>query len=247
MSNELDTLATALYVQIDDALKAQPQLAPWRPKIGITPMLSDAELVTLAVLSVLLGFTSERRWLRYARTQLKAMFPSLPGQPAYNRRLRHVSGLVMHMIRMLAADTTLWSDDVWMADSTPIECGRSRETAKRSQLAGWAQYGYCASHSRYFWGLHARAGPVGFPDAADLLRRRPARGCGRGGSRLRRAGRLLGCPPDGTACWLSSCGPVAGQEEEMTADRGHTFFPPGSSATPCARHGRRARSSVWCP
>jgi hypothetical protein len=38
-------------------------------------------------------------------------------------------------------------------DSTPVECGRSRQTTKRSALAGWAQYGYCASHSRYFWGL----------------------------------------------------------------------------------------------
>ena len=54
---------------------------------------------------------------------------------------------------MLAADTSLWSDDVWVVDSTPVECGRSRETAKRSDLAGWAQYGYCASHSRWFWGL----------------------------------------------------------------------------------------------
>jgi hypothetical protein len=54
---------------------------------------------------------------------------------------------------MLAADTSLWSDDVWVVDSTPVECGRSRETARRSDLAGWAEYGYCASHSRYFWGL----------------------------------------------------------------------------------------------
>jgi hypothetical protein len=54
---------------------------------------------------------------------------------------------------MLAADTSLWTDDVWVADSTPVECGRSRETAKRSDLAGWAEYGHCASHSRYFWGL----------------------------------------------------------------------------------------------
>ena len=50
-------------------------------------------------------------------------------------------------------DTSLWSDDVWAIDSTLVECGRSRETARRSDVAGWAQYGYCASHSRYFWGL----------------------------------------------------------------------------------------------
>jgi hypothetical protein len=40
-----------------------------------------------------------------------------------------------------------------VVDSTPVECGRSRDTARRSNLAGWAEYGYCASHSRYFWGL----------------------------------------------------------------------------------------------
>jgi hypothetical protein len=57
------------------------------------------------------------------------------------------------MIRMLAQDTSLWSDDVWVVDSTPVGCGCSRETARRSDLAGWAQYGYCASHSRWFWGL----------------------------------------------------------------------------------------------
>jgi Transposase DDE domain len=134
-------------------VKTRPDLAPWRPKVGIAPTLSDAELVTLAVMSALLGFVSERRWLRYARDELAGMFPYLPGQSGYNKRLRKASGLVLHMIRMLAADSTLWSDDVWVADSTPVECGRSRETVKRSALAGWAEYGYCASHSRYFWGL----------------------------------------------------------------------------------------------
>ncbi|GAA2701748.1 IS982 family transposase [Nonomuraea recticatena] len=153
MTTELNTLATALYVKVDDLLKASPGLAPWRPKTGITPTLSDAELVTLAVMSALLGFVSERRWLRYAHAELGGMFPYLPGQSGYGKRLCKASGLVLHMIRMLAADTTLWSDDVWLVDSTPVECGRSRDTARRSDLAGWAEYGYCASHSRYFWGL----------------------------------------------------------------------------------------------
>ena len=57
------------------------------------------------------------------------------------------------LIRALATDTSLWHDDVWVIDSTPVECGRSRETVRRSDLAGWAEYGYCACHSRYFWGL----------------------------------------------------------------------------------------------
>lgn len=153
MDADLDTLATALYVRIDDLLKMQPQYAPWRPAVGITPQLSDAEALTLAVLQALLGYVSEARWLRFARRQMRHLFPYLPAQPGYNKRLRKLTGTMCWLIRVLAAGTSLWSDDVWVVDSTPVECGRSRETAKRSDLAGWAEYGYCASHSRYFWGL----------------------------------------------------------------------------------------------
>ncbi|MEU8402695.1 IS982 family transposase [Nonomuraea sp. NPDC048892] len=153
MTTELDTLATALYVRVDDLLKSAPELVPWRPKVGIAPTLSDAELVTLAVLSALLGFHCERRWVRYAHAELRGMFPYVPQQSGYGKRLRRSIGLVMAVVRVLACDTALWSDEVWVADSTPVECGRSVETARRSALAGWAEYGYCASHSRYFWGL----------------------------------------------------------------------------------------------
>jgi hypothetical protein len=153
VTTEIDTLATALYVRTDDLLKESPQLAPERPAVGLSPQLSDAELVTLAVMQALLGFTSEARWVRHARAHLRHLFPYLPQQSGYNKRLRAARGLVRHCTRVLAASTSLWSDDVLVVDSTPVECARSRETVRRSELAGWAQYGYCASHSRWFWGL----------------------------------------------------------------------------------------------
>jgi hypothetical protein len=140
-------------VRTDDLLKESPQLAPCRPAAGRSPQLSDAELVTLAVMQALLGFTSEARWVRHARAHLRHLFPYLPQQPGYNKRLRAARGLIRDCARVLAASTSLWTDDVWVVDSTPVECARSRETVKRSELAGWAQYGYCASHSRWFWGL----------------------------------------------------------------------------------------------
>ena len=168
MDADLDTLATALYVRVDDLLKTSPEHAPARPKVGITPKVSDAELVTLSVMQALLGHTSESRWLRFARKHLRDMFPYLPQQAGYNKRLRALAGTMNWLIGVLARDTSVWSDDVWVVDSTPVECGRSRETAKRSDLAGWAEYGYCASHSRYFWGLRLhllctlQGLPVGF-------------------------------------------------------------------------------------
>ena len=109
------------------------------------------------------------------------LFPYLPGQFGYNKRLRAAPYLVTYMIRVLARDTAAWHDDVWVVDSTPVECARSRDAVMRSDLAGWAQYGYCASVSRYFWGLrlHLVCTLSGLPG------RRPARG--------RRGARRRGC------------------------------------------------------
>jgi hypothetical protein len=170
VKTELESLATALYVKTDDLLKASPHLAPWRPTVGIAPQLTDAELVTLAMMQAILGFTSEAKWLRHAHSHLRHLFPYLPKQPGYNKRLRKAAELLRRVTRLLAIDTSVWNDDVWITDSTPVECGRSRETVKRSDLAGWAEYGYCASHSRFFWGLrlHLMCTLQGLPIAFAL-------------------------------------------------------------------------------
>ncbi len=153
MHTDLDTLATTLYVKIDDEFKARPELNRPRPKVGIAPKITDAELLTVAVIQALLGFHDEARWVGYARRAMRHLFPYLPKQPGYNKRLRPLVPQIKHLIRVLVCDTDLWQHPIRVADSTPVECGRSRETVKRSALAGWAGYGYCASHSRRFWGL----------------------------------------------------------------------------------------------
>ena len=149
VQTQLDDLAIALYVEIDDLFVHLDA----RPHLGRPPEITDPEIVCLAVSQVLLGFNSERRWLRFAHQRLGHLFPYLPKQPAYNKRLRKAARLFAHAIRHLASLTPSWWDQLRLLDSTPVPCGASRETVKRSDLAGWAHYGYCASHSRYFWGL----------------------------------------------------------------------------------------------
>ncbi len=75
MNPDLDTLVTALYVRVDDLLAAHREWAPERPVVGIAPRLSDAELVTLAVLWAPLGFDSEARFIRYAAAHLRPWVP----------------------------------------------------------------------------------------------------------------------------------------------------------------------------
>jgi Transposase DDE domain len=157
---DLDTLVIALDVTIDDLLG--PRTGPGRP-----PKLSDAELVCLAVAQVLLGFDTERRWLRFASRRLGHLFPYLPTASAYNRRRRRAAALVALALRDLAARAPSWWDELRLVDSTPVPCAASRETVRRSALAGAAGYGYCKSHHRYFWGfrLYVLAAPDGLPVA----------------------------------------------------------------------------------
>ena len=84
MDADLDTLATALYVRVDDLLKNTPERGPSRPRTGFTPKLTDAELVKLAGMQALLGYPCEARWLRVAGERLRDLFPELLLKPGYN-------------------------------------------------------------------------------------------------------------------------------------------------------------------
>jgi hypothetical protein len=157
---DLDDLVIALYVTIDELLGC-------RRGPGRRPKLSDAELVCLAVAQVLLGFGSERRWLRLAGQRLGHLFPYLPTASAYNRRLRRAGPLVALAIQDLAAHTPSWCDQLRLVDSTPVPCAASQQMVKRSAMAGVAGYGYCKSHHRWFWGfrLYVLAAGDGLPVA----------------------------------------------------------------------------------
>jgi hypothetical protein len=156
----LDDLVIALYVTVDELV--EPRRGP-----GCRPRLSDAELVCLAVAQVLLGYDSERRWLRAVADRLGHLFPYVCGQAAYNRRLRRAAPLVAGILHALAVGSPSWCDQWRLLDATPVPCGQSRETVKRSDLAGHAGYGDDASHHRLYWGLklYLLAAPDGMPVA----------------------------------------------------------------------------------
>ena len=160
----LDALLTALYVLIDDFL-------PARRGPGRRPRLTDAEVICLAVAQVLLDCPSERRFLRLARQRLAHLFPVLLGQSGYNKRVRALAPQIARVLSYLARSSPSWCDRLRLLDSTPVPCAASRETVKRSDFAGHASYGYCRSHSRYFWGfrLMLLSASDGMPIAFDLF------------------------------------------------------------------------------
>lgn len=101
MDANLDTLATAFHVAADDLLKAHPERVPYRPRIGISPEISDAELLTHALMQALLGFVSGARWLGHAKKRYGAMFPYVPDQSGYNKRLRKLDRTMGWLMPMM--------------------------------------------------------------------------------------------------------------------------------------------------
>jgi Transposase DDE domain len=159
---DLDTLCIAVFCTADDLLPEKPGNA--------RRSVTDAEVVTLCVAQAIMGIPSDRRFLAVAAKRLGHLFPQLPGQPGYFKRRRALVEAIEWLVAVFASQSPGFEDDLLLIDSTPIECARSRETVKRSALSDAADYGYCTSHSRFFWGfrLHAIFAPDGTPRALQL-------------------------------------------------------------------------------
>ncbi len=163
MSADLDALLISLYVLVDDLL-------PARRRFGRPPRISDSELICLAVAQVLLDCRNERRFLRLAKQRLGHLFPYIPGQSGFNKRLRALAPQLVQAVTVLARLSPSFCDRLRLLDSTPVPCAASRETVRRSALAGIGGYGYCRSHSRWFWGfrLYLLCSPDGLPVGFEL-------------------------------------------------------------------------------
>ena len=169
MDADLDLLLTVVYCIADDFLPKAAGNA--RRKI------TDAEIVTLCVAQAIMGIPSDPRFLMTAAKRLRHLFPTLPTRDAFHKRRLRLSGQIEALIAHFARQCPGFFDDLLLVDSTPVECARSRETVKRGgsssladALTDAADYGYCASHSRHFFGfrLHALFAPDGTPRALAL-------------------------------------------------------------------------------
>ena len=123
MDADLDTLATALYVTTDDLLKDHPERVPPRPRVGIAPEDhrrrtghpgGDAGAAGLHQRGPLAALRPRPAAATCSRT--------CPASPGYNKRLRKLAATMSWLIGALAGAPASCDDDVWVVDSTPVEC-----------------------------------------------------------------------------------------------------------------------------
>ena len=177
---DLEALVVAGYVFADE------YRVPGRA--GRPPLVSDAELVALAVAQAAIGISSDRQFLGLIGRVLPGWFPHLPEQSQYNRRLRGLVGLLSIVQQRLAH----WLDvgGVRLADGSQLAVAGYPGCERRSAFAGFARYGYARSQHRFIWGVRLvlltdeRGTPLGYTvvpaneheyePLADLLSGTPA-------------------------------------------------------------------------
>jgi hypothetical protein len=139
---DLEALVVAAYVFADE----YPVPARGRPAL-----VSDAELVALAVAQAAIGISSDRQFLGLVGRVLPGWFPHLPDQSQYNRRLRGLVELLSIVQQRLAR----WLDvgGVRLADGTQLALAKYAGCQQRSHFAGFARYGYSKSQHRFVWGV----------------------------------------------------------------------------------------------
>ena len=83
---DLDSFLVSSYVLVDDWWKLEHASRP--PKTGRPALLSDSEVITLAILAQWPRIRSERDFWRFAQARLRPYFPALCWQSQLNRRIR---------------------------------------------------------------------------------------------------------------------------------------------------------------
>ena len=176
---DLEALVVAGYVFADEYRV---------PARGRPALVSDAELVALAVAQAAIGISSDRQFLGLIGRLLPGWFPHLPCQSQYNRRLRGLVELISIVQQRLAR----WLDGggVRLADGSQLAVANYAGCEQRSGFVGFARYGFARSQHRYIWGVRlvlltdADGVPLGytvvpaneheFEPLADLLTGTPA-------------------------------------------------------------------------
>jgi hypothetical protein len=150
---DLDSFLVSLYVLVDDWWKLEHASRP--PKIGRPALLSDPELITLAILAQWPRFRSERDFWRFAQAHLRAYFPTLCSQSQLNRRIRALEPelrlLQLAFARELAEPSAVYR----VMDTTLVPAIVRVRASRKGLFAGQATFGRSASKTEWVYGFKA--------------------------------------------------------------------------------------------
>jgi Transposase DDE domain len=149
---DLDSFLVSLYVLIDDWWKADhPSSAPRKP--GRPALLSESEVLTLAILAQWPRFRSERDFWRCAWAHLRPYFPMLCSQGQLNRRIRALEPELRELQRDFAQELACPSAVYRLMDTTLVPAIVRVRASRKGLFCGQATFGRSASKTEWIYGF----------------------------------------------------------------------------------------------
>ena len=148
---DLDSFLVSLYVLVDDWWKLERSSEP--PRAGRPALLTDPEVITLAILAQWPRFRSERDFWRFARAHLRPYFPNLCSQSQLNRRVRSVEPDLHDFQRALARTLRGASEVYHVLDTTLIPAIVRVRASRKGLFCGQATFGRSASKTEWVYGF----------------------------------------------------------------------------------------------
>jgi hypothetical protein len=148
---DLDSFLVSLYVLVDDWWKLEHASRP--PKTGRRALLSDPEVITLAILAQWPRFRSERDFWRFARSHLRSYFPNLCSQSQFNRRVRALEPEMRALQRDFAEDLAQPSAVYRVLDTTLVPAMVRVRASRKGLFCGQASFGRSASNTEWVYGF----------------------------------------------------------------------------------------------
>ncbi len=163
-------LFTIIFVLVDDWYKSEGHKL-LRGKAGAKPEFTDSEMITLMLVQEFIPFPSETQYVGFIRANYLALFPKLVDQSQYNRRARSLRLLVEQLRRYWILQKGWHLHSQYLLDTKPVPVLSYKRDKRRSDFAGQASYGKCASRNLKYFGykLVAVSTLNGIPMVYDLV------------------------------------------------------------------------------
>jgi Transposase DDE domain len=148
---DLDSFLVSLYVLVDDWWQEHHPSSARKP--GRPPLLSDPEVITLAILAQWPRFRSERDFWRFAWAHLRPYFPSLCSQSQLNRRIRALEPEMRELQLALARELACPSAVYRVMDTTLVPAIVRVRASRKGLFCGQATFGRSASKTEWVYGF----------------------------------------------------------------------------------------------
>jgi transposase len=148
---DLDSFLVSLYVLVDDWWKLDRPSRP--PKTGRPALISDPEVLTLAILAQWPRFRSERDFWRFAWAHLRPYFPNLCSQGQFNRRIRALEPEMRELQLAFARELACPSAVYRVMDTTLLPAMVRVRASGKGLFCGQATFGRSASKTEWVYGF----------------------------------------------------------------------------------------------